>query len=144
MGENSKFCNFWAISTCYTSKESIFHIEFNFLLKDMICLKKNWKKSNFHFSLWKSMLTCCLQLQIPHICAKRFENWVHLCFEKVFKLQVIKRKLITSSHLKIVDGYIKWWLFQPPTVWLKVWMSDKYTSTVMLQFWVRQSQAMYI
>ena len=49
MGENSKFCNFWAISTCYTSKESIFHIEFNFLLKDMIFLKKNWKKSSFHF-----------------------------------------------------------------------------------------------
>ena len=30
MSENSKICNFWAISTCNTSKESIFHIEFNF------------------------------------------------------------------------------------------------------------------
>ena len=27
MSENSKFCNFWAISTCNTSKESIFHIQ---------------------------------------------------------------------------------------------------------------------
>ena len=30
MSENSKICYFWEISTCNTSKESIFHIEFNF------------------------------------------------------------------------------------------------------------------
>ena len=29
----SKISNFWAISTCNTSRESIFHIEFNFKLK---------------------------------------------------------------------------------------------------------------
>ena len=30
MSENSKICSFWAILTCNTSKERIFHIKFNF------------------------------------------------------------------------------------------------------------------
>ena len=50
MSKISKFCNFRAISTCNTSKESIFHIEFKFKQKkSMISFKKNWKKSNFSF-----------------------------------------------------------------------------------------------
>ena len=47
MSENSKFCNFWAISTCNTSKESIFLIEFNFTQKKYDLFEKNLKKSNF-------------------------------------------------------------------------------------------------
>ena len=43
--------------SCFTRALELYltlvHIEFNFLLKDMICLKKNWKKSNFHFFLVK-------------------------------------------------------------------------------------------
>ena len=118
MSKNYRFCKFCAISICYTSKESIFHIEFNYTLKSMICLKKNWKKIRFSFIFWKSMMTCCLQLQILHICAKKFENWVHLCFGKVLKLKVTKRKLIISDHLEMVDGYLQWWPLQPPPVWL--------------------------
>ena len=41
MNQNSNFCNFWGISTCNTSKENIFHIEFKFKQKNRICLKKN-------------------------------------------------------------------------------------------------------
>ena len=47
MSENSKFCNFWAISTCNTSKESIFLIEFNFTQKKYDLFEKKLKKSNF-------------------------------------------------------------------------------------------------
>ena len=47
MSENSKFCNFWAISTCNTSKESIFLIEFNFTEKKYDLFENFLKKSNF-------------------------------------------------------------------------------------------------
>ena len=47
MSEISKFCNFWAISTCNTSKESIFHIEFNFKQKKYDLFEEKLKKSNF-------------------------------------------------------------------------------------------------
>ena len=47
MSEISKFCNFWAISTCYTSKESIFHIEFNFKQKKYGLFEKLLKISHF-------------------------------------------------------------------------------------------------
>ena len=51
MSGNSKFCNFTAISTFYTSKESIFHIEFNFILKKNDLFEEELKKSNFLFIL---------------------------------------------------------------------------------------------
>ena len=47
MSKISKFCNFWAISTCNTSKESIFHIEFNFKQKKYDLFEEKLKKSNF-------------------------------------------------------------------------------------------------
>ena len=47
MGEIFKICNFWAISTCNTSKKRIFHIEFNFKQKKYDLFEKNMKKSNF-------------------------------------------------------------------------------------------------
>ena len=47
MGEIFKICNFWAISTCNTSKKRIFHIECNFKQKKYELFEKNAKKSNF-------------------------------------------------------------------------------------------------
>ena len=47
MSEISKICDFWAISTCNTSKKRIFHIEFNFKQKKYDLFEKNMKKSNF-------------------------------------------------------------------------------------------------
>ena len=44
MSKNSKFHNFWAISTCNTSKESIFHIEFNFKQKKYDSFEEKLKK----------------------------------------------------------------------------------------------------
>ena len=40
MGEISKFCNFGLISTYYTSKESIFHVKFNFIQKKHDFMKR--------------------------------------------------------------------------------------------------------
>ena len=45
--QSSKFCNFWAISSCNSSKESIFLIEFNFTKKKYDLFEKKLKKSNF-------------------------------------------------------------------------------------------------
>ena len=53
MSEISKFCNFWAISTCNTSKESIFHIEFNFKQKKYDLFQEKLKKSNFFIFFFK-------------------------------------------------------------------------------------------
>ena len=47
MSENSKFCNFWAISTCNTSKERIFLIKFNYTEKKYDLFEIFLKKSNF-------------------------------------------------------------------------------------------------
>ena len=121
MGKNSKFCNFWAISTCYTSKESIFHIEFKFQQKSMISFKKNWKNSIlFLFFFWKSMLSCWLKLQNFHTCAKKFENWVDLCSGKVLNFIVTKREIILWNHLEMVNGYLQWWLLVPPPSLIRV------------------------
>ena len=105
MSEISKFCNFWAISTCNTSKESIFHIEFNFKQKKYDLFQEKLKKSNFFiFFFSKSMLTSCLQTRVSQICAKKFKNWVRLCFGNVLKLKVTKGELIISIHLEMADG----------------------------------------
>ena len=47
MSKISKFCNFWAISTCNTSKERIFIIEFNFTQKKYDLFEKFLKKIIF-------------------------------------------------------------------------------------------------
>ena len=53
MSKISKFCDFWAISTCNTSKESIFHIEFNFKQKKYDLFQEKFKKSNFFTFFFK-------------------------------------------------------------------------------------------
>ena len=45
--EKVKFCNFCATSMLYTSKERIFHVEFNFKQKEYGSLLKNLKKFEF-------------------------------------------------------------------------------------------------
>ena len=47
MSEISKFRNFWPTSTYYTSKESIFHVKFNFIQKKYDFMQKKLKKNNF-------------------------------------------------------------------------------------------------
>ena len=103
MSNISKFCNFWAISTCNTSKESIFHIEFNFKQKKYDLFQEKLK--NQFFSLFsKSMVTSCLQMHVSQICAKKFKNWICLCFGNVLKLKVTKGELIISIHLEMAVG----------------------------------------
>ena len=76
MSENSKFCNFWAISTCNTSKESIFHIEFNFKQKKIwFVWRKNEKIKFFNFFF---------KIDAGHLSSNgRFSN---LC-QKIFKTE---------------------------------------------------------
>ena len=62
MSENSKFCNFWAISACNTSKESTFHIEFNLTQKKYDLFEEKLKKNqilpifchNIFLVIWQS------------------------------------------------------------------------------------------
>ena len=42
-----KFCNFWGISTCNTTKESIFHMKFNFKEKKYDLIEEKFKKSDY-------------------------------------------------------------------------------------------------
>ena len=72
----------------------------------MIYLKKNWKNQIFPIFLSKLMLTTCLQRPIFQICAKKIQNWVYLCFEKVLKLKVTKGELIISNGLEMADDYL--------------------------------------
>ena len=64
MSEISKFCNFWAISTCNTSKESIFHIEFNFKQKKYDLFEEKLKKKQififffFENRCWPVVFNC--------------------------------------------------------------------------------------
>ena len=106
MGEIFKICNFWAISTCNTSKKRIFHIEFNFKQKKYDLFEKNAKKSNFKIFFSKIFLTSCLRLQIFQICEKKFQNWVALFFGKVLKIKVTKGELIISNHVEMADQYL--------------------------------------
>ena len=73
----SKFCNFWAISTCNTSKESIFHIEFNFIQKKYDLFEKIWKKSNFSDFFFKT--------DADHLSS--FANFSNL-YQKISKLSL--------------------------------------------------------
>ena len=89
MSEISKFFNFWAISTCNTSKESIFHIEFNFKQKNYDLFEEKVKKSNFfdfffkidadHLSsnvIFSNLCQKNLKLSLP-VLWKRFEIKSH-------------------------------------------------------------------
>ena len=66
---------------------------------------KKLKKSHFYFFLSKFLLTWCLQSQIFQICAKKFKNWVALCFGNVLKLKVTKGELDISIRLEMADDY---------------------------------------
>ena len=70
MSENSKFCNFWAISTCNTSKESIFLIEFNFTQKKYDLFEKKLKKIKFfrffcQDQFWPLVFDCIFLKFVP-------------------------------------------------------------------------------
>ena len=66
---------------------------------------KKLKKITFLFFLSKFFLTWCLQLQIFQICAKKFKNWVPLCFWNVLKLKVTKGELDISIRLEMAEAY---------------------------------------
>ena len=51
-------------------------------------------------------MTSCLQMHVSQICAKRFQNWVCLCFGNVLKLKVTKGELIISNHVEMADRYL--------------------------------------
>ena len=87
-------------------KESIFHIEFNFTQKKYDLFEKIWKNQIFPIFFSKLMLTICLRSQISQICARKFQNWVYLCFGKVLKLKVTKGELIISNGLEMADAYL--------------------------------------
>ena len=108
------------MSTRNTSKESIFHIEFNFKQKYMICLKKNWKNQIFSIFLSKSMLTTCLRLRVSLICAKKFEIWVNLCFGNILKLKVTKGELIISIQVEMRDKLWRWCPVRTPLSLIRV------------------------
>ena len=54
MSEISKFRNFWATLTIYTSKESIFHVEFKFKQKKYTLLQKNLINIKFSNSFYQN------------------------------------------------------------------------------------------
>ena len=106
MSENSKFGNFWAISTCNTSKERIFHIEFNFIQKKYDLFEKNLKKSNFSDFFFKTDADhLSSSANFSNFC-QEISNWVHLCFGEVLKLKLIKGELIISNGLEMSDAYL--------------------------------------
>ena len=106
MVEIFKICNFWAISTCNTSKKRIFHIEFIFKQKKYDLLDKKAKKFNFSIFFSKFILTSWLRLQIFQNFGKNFQNWVALFFGKVLKIKVTKGELIISNHVEMADQYL--------------------------------------
>ena len=54
MSEISKICNFWPTSTYYTSKESIFHVEFNFIKKMYDFLQEILKKKKNFWNFYQN------------------------------------------------------------------------------------------
>ena len=80
-------------------------MEFNFKQKKYDLFEKKYEKIKFfQFFFSKSILTSCLQTPVSQICAKKFKNWVRLCFGNVLKLKVTKGELIISIHLEMADG----------------------------------------
>ena len=73
MSENSKFCNFWAISSCNTSKESIFHIEFNFTQKKYDLFEEKIKKKKIKFFQFFVKIDANLLSSIPNFSNLRYE-----------------------------------------------------------------------
>ena len=89
MSKNYKFCNFWAISTCYTSKESIFHTRFNFKQKNYGLFEGKLKKTNlsiFSVKIYADLLSS-------------IANFTNLCSE-VWKLSwsVLWKGFEIKSH----------------------------------------------
>ena len=58
------------------------------------------------FKFSKSTLTSCLQTRVSQNCAKKFKNWLRLCFGNVLKLKVTKGKLIISNQVEMADQYL--------------------------------------
>ena len=94
MGEIFKICNFWAISTCNTSKKRIFPIEFIFKQKSLIYLEK----SDFFFSIFFFKINhtfFCLKMN--SMCKMRFFEVLHVDIAQ--KLQILKILTIFSDFL---------------------------------------------
>ena len=68
--------------------------------------KKIEKNQIFPIFLSRPILTTCLRLHFSQICAKKFQNWVYLCFRGVLKLKVTKGELIISNGLEMADAYL--------------------------------------
>ena len=97
------FLIFWAISTCYTSKESIFHTKFNFKEKNYDLFEVKLKKSNFWFFCQNLCRHCVFNRKFFKFVQRNSKIWVALCFWKVLKSKVIKGKLMISNHLEMAD-----------------------------------------
>ena len=101
MNWNSNFCNFWDISTCNTSKESIFYIEFKFKQKNRICLKKNRKKNQI-FSIfcqnqcWPLVFNCTFLKIVP----KNLKTKVTPAFERFWNQKSPKESSLSLSSKK--------------------------------------------
>ena len=93
-----KICNFWAISTCNTSRKGIFHIEFNFKQKKYDLFYKNVKKSKeFNFFKFFSNISYFFCLKLNSMWKMRFFEALHV--EIAQKLQIFKISLIFSNFL---------------------------------------------
>ena len=86
-----------------------FHTE-----KVWLIWKKFEKNQIFPIFLSKPILTTCLRSHFSQICAKKFQNWVYLCFGEVLKLKVTKGELIISNGLEMADAYLLGGVAAPP------------------------------
>ena len=94
----SKICNYWAISTCNTSKEISFNIEFNFKQKKFDLLKEKLKKSkSFDFLLKISAGYLSLTARFSNLCL-RIWKLSSLVLRKSFEI-----KGITFSRNRILQ-----------------------------------------
>ena len=99
----SKFCNFWAMSTCKTCKESIFHTEFNFKQKIYDLFEEKLKKSNYNFFFVKInadhlSLTTHSPASLYMDCGTHAKKWL-VNFLKHAKIRQ-NRKLSTMDNCK--------------------------------------------
>ena len=68
MSKIYKFCVFWVMQTCNTSKERIFHIEFNFKQKMYDLFQEKLKKPIFFFKIDGDHLSS--NARFPNLCKK--------------------------------------------------------------------------
>ena len=101
--KNFNFCNFWATSTIYTSKECIFQVEFNYGQKKYDLLKKKWKKLIFSVFWSKIMLTSWLQQQFFCNWWKKFQKWLFQDLLEGLKWKVTKYEHANFNKLEMAD-----------------------------------------